>query len=317
VIRHDNISAEKRRRNYGRKLPFRGPHPAHLQDHPPGLWELDRLGRPAPITSIPDSEWGRWGWVIPPKGFALRAGLDLAQADARLFLQAGPAAMPTVGRTLGQRLRADRETAAVGRHPVAVSDPLRSVWAAWIGDMREVSTWEVARRLRPWDFQVTRERHKRRTTVHMRFVQRYAERRVSAGRSILNRAGVLPWVLWPRGAVPNGWWADARYYDALKAWYEAYVVRFRPAILAAKEQVRLGASPLEAASTYTEVLRQQLGLESRSKSYGGLAGLDGPVDGSIRSRARESSIPFIIGLSLLPGATDLDVARGRPDDPDC
>ena len=216
MIRHDDISAEKRRRNYGRKPPFRGDFPAHLEG-PPGLWGLSEFGQPLWIASVPGARSARWGWVIPPKEKASRAGIDVTSRESMLALSAGPTSMPSVGRALGLRLHpGERRPRAVGRPKVEYSDPLIARWAAWANDMRDVSTWEIARRLRPWLFgDVERQVHS-----DQRSARRRAEVRLDAGRAILARDGILPWVLWERGEVPSGWWADERFAAGLKAWYD-------------------------------------------------------------------------------------------------
>jgi hypothetical protein len=230
------------------------------------MWELDEFGRPAWLVGYRDAEWGRWEAVIPSAEAASAARLDVSSPEVKRALEGGPACMPSMGARLARRLRPDeRSRPAVGRPPIECSDPLVARWAAWVTDIREVSIWEIARRRSPWAFARAR-RDKREPPPNKRSARRPAERRVGAGRSILNRVGVLPWVLWEGGDLPVGWWADARFSEGLRVWYDVYVSRLQPAITAAKETLERGETSDAAVVAWqgaaVATLRQQLRASS-------------------------------------------------------
>ena len=157
----------------------------------------------------------------------------------RGFLQAPDGGSTRQGTPSGDAVRRSpsrqhpppRHAPRQGRRPSPVykDDPLACRWAAWMSDIRGVSTWELSRRLRA---SVARDE---------RTVRKTAEARLRAGRIMLSRQGILPWVLWPAGVLPDGWWAENRFQDGLRAWYEVYVVAMKPAVEQAKRQLRTGA----------------------------------------------------------------------------
>jgi hypothetical protein len=228
------------------------------------MWELNEIGSPVWIASVRDAEWGRWSWIIPSAPMALQAGFDPVSPSVRFALNGGPASMPSVGKELMRRTRPDEPAhSTVGRPTVEHADPLVARWAAWLGDMRDISTWETARRLSPAAFEPRRE-HENDPLPNQRSARRPAERRIRAGRLILNKAGVFPWALWPGGDLPAGWWTTARFAGSLEAWYHTYVTALEPAITAAKETLRAGESVKVAQAVYLVTLRRLTMKASRS-----------------------------------------------------
>jgi hypothetical protein len=52
---------------------------------------------------------------------------------------------------------------------------------------------------------------------------------VTAGRSFLNDAGVLPWTLWEGGTLPKVWWQETRFNHGIDYWHHCVMLE-RPSI---------------------------------------------------------------------------------------
>jgi hypothetical protein len=221
------------------------------------MWELDERGRPIWLASYGDARWGRWAWVISPEELAPKASPRPHTRGIELALAAGPASMPSMGTKLARQLRpAEPDRPRVGRPTIERSHPFEARWAAWVSDMRDVSTWEISRRLAPWAFEgdlaeparpvatanQTTPQGLARPRANERSTRRLGERRLRAGRSMLNRMGILPWLIWPHGEVPTGWWADPLFAEGLRVWHHVYVDQLRPAIAALKKSVEQGGT---------------------------------------------------------------------------
>lgn len=206
--RHGTSSARKARANSGQKLPFRGEYPAHLDQLPPRLWELDDAGGPQWISRIPNVDRAPWVSILPPR---TAAGVQPATGPVEAFVDRfRPASMPIVFELAPGVWKPRDRRGRPGRPLTEDADTLVSLAAAWASDLRDVSTWELGRQLSP-----SAERYSAR---------RYAKRRLDAGRGILHQAGVLPWLLWKDGVLPAGWWADGRFDRALRGWYHVHVL---------------------------------------------------------------------------------------------
>lgn len=220
VSGHDQISAEKSRRNRGRKIRFSGDFAAHLEGSP-GDWTLDDLGRPCWLTGIRDAVSGRWTEIARPADAHASA---LPPSLVELLPENLRAAMPSVGPRMAARLHPPEPPRGRGRPPVPSSAPTESRWCAWLVDIRDCSQLELARRLA---VQQTRSAEPTQRVADAagltRAMRRYAELRIQAGRLLLHRDGALPWILWPDGAVPLNWWTSRWFFGGLKAWYDVLV----------------------------------------------------------------------------------------------
>ena len=49
--------------------------------------------------------------------------------------------------------------------------------------------------------------------------RRNVYRDLQTGRELLAALGAVPWVAFERGRLPNGWWHDGRFFDALVRWH--------------------------------------------------------------------------------------------------
>jgi hypothetical protein len=204
---HDPSSPRKPRANSGQKIAFKGDHPAHLYGLSPGKWDHDSEGRPLWIVRIPEAERLPWARILVRPAQSLEQPSE--NAEALLVEEFAPAAMPLALELAPLLYGEGRRPKGRGRARTEDAATRTSLAAAWAGDMRDVSTWELGRRLSP----PSADRYNAR---------RYAKRRLDAGRRILYWLGVLPWVAWQDGALPPGWWTTGTFARALRGWYHVH-----------------------------------------------------------------------------------------------
>lgn len=198
----DVIPSQPGRRKKGRKIDLRIDFAAHLEG-PPDHWTLDELGRPLWISKIPDADWGKWAWVMPPQERSWPPALT-APAEFDAILTGGEvAAMPSIGPSLARPLTPAERTSR-GRPKLHRAEPAVSRWAAGLCDLRNVSSAEIGRRVSP--------------RSDDRSCRRIGVERLRAGRRLLHAEGILPWILWPTGALPPSWWTETRFFVGLEGW---------------------------------------------------------------------------------------------------
>ena len=194
---------------------------AHLTA--PRSWERDAWGAPSWIVAVGDSELGPWKTIIPP----LLVGQEhpeWSKPDLRHLLRSGPARMPVMrAKHVAGIVGGDPREGKRGRPGRRKERPHAIRAAAWLRDVRELSLAAIGASLALTDAD---ERNRRKAAVAY----------VEAGRNLLHDDGVLPWVIWPGGAVPDDWWADALFSLALKGWHDLYVAPHREELLEIRDR---------------------------------------------------------------------------------
>ena len=229
----DPISAEQVVLREGKEIAL----PAHLltPSERPLAWDLDEFGAPRWIVSQPLATLAPWATIVPAPRMHLESWEQPSLAEIR---GRGPAQMPSVHVGLAMKLAGVTGEERPGRGNPGLRRSQRELvrWCAWMRDVREAEPSVI----RPF---IAGARGDDRSA--RRRVLRY----ISVGRSLLHDEGVIPWMLWPRGELPQLWWKEMRFLEALTAWYSLYVSRNRPVLerlLDARRSAVLYARALKA-----------------------------------------------------------------------
>jgi hypothetical protein len=150
-----------------------------------------------------------WATIVPIPEMHLEAWEQPWLAEARRH---GPAQMPSVHPRLAMKLAGVTGEERRGRGNPGLRKSQRELirWCAWMIDVREA---EPAGLHPAITGALGDDRDARRRVL----------RYIAAGRSLLHDEGVLPWMLWPRGQLPQLWWREMRFLQALATWYLSYV----------------------------------------------------------------------------------------------
>ena len=171
----------------------------------PSGWELDEYGAPRWIVDEPGAWLGPWAWIIPSVHLDFGPLADRWAAPPLSYIRAvGPAAMPTLRQVAQTKKR-------LGRPSLDETRPEEVRAAAWLADIRGLRRREIAAALRLADVA---------PGPMPRHVLRQARTYVEAGRRLLGREGVLPWICWAGAKPPPpSWWASPFFISFLVAWY--------------------------------------------------------------------------------------------------
>jgi len=201
--------------------------PAHLliPPGPPSEWEFDEFGAPQWIVGPdPLAGFAPWATIIPMRGAALE---DWQQPWLAPLLDFGPAQMPRVSTGLANRLAGVSGARKRGRGNPGLQKTQRELVrvCAWLTDVRAARLDE----LEPLVAGPLANASNRR---------RQARSFLDNGRRLLHDEGVLPWMLWPEGALPASWSLELCFIEGFHAWYFTYLIRGREALEALLEQHR-------------------------------------------------------------------------------
>ncbi len=170
----------------------------------PTDWELfglecmaifeDRMPRFLALANSPIANWA--------DVFFTSGEFESATADEKLRhairTGRGPTYMPYLAAS-----RTDEAAKRYGRPRAEHSRFAQCVQAAWYCDLNGGTAYAVTRLL---DGAVSDAGRKRRM------------REIHGGREVLASLGVLPWVAWPGGKLPQNWWTSERFRTAVQSW---------------------------------------------------------------------------------------------------
>jgi hypothetical protein len=174
-------------------------------DAEPAEWPLDELGAPRWIVGVHFAHLCEWVPLVPSAGSEpltrrwrtpWPAGADSLPAGA----------MPTLAGVVEEP---EKERRRPGNPGVIETAPTEARAAAWLRDLRAHSFPRIYRELLAPGSNRGDERA----------AARGAQRYVDAGRLLLSRERVLPWFLFPKGRVEDGWWNSSRFRAALDLWH--------------------------------------------------------------------------------------------------
>ena len=188
---------------------------AELTVHP-SQWELDERGAPVWLAALVPSGGPGWYFVDAEPSALLSHPPD---GVPQRF------AMPQLDKSMWDRLRPPPTPPRRGPRGLQEAQPEVCCRAAWLKDVEEISLAEIARE----DYVPSPGG---RASPDLRNLRRRAQRRVVAGRELMNREGVLPWMLWSSGEVPDGWWQRPNFRVVLEVW-----TRYNTTLSAVVEQI--------------------------------------------------------------------------------
>jgi hypothetical protein len=254
---------------------------------PPSEWRRDEFGRPEWMLWFPDADLGFWYAVVPPWPVTRLSGHPCfmvrgqdwsvwAKPGLRTVRRGGAKAMPRIPPP-GARApvesagEPDAERRRRGGQRIEEQDVKREIACdvAWRVDIEGDRRKDVARWLDPIP-----KREKSRDPKRSSFKK--VERYLIAGRRVLHRRGVLPWLLWSDGALPRDWHRSPLFSMGFLTWYERCVVRqqrplveMRRMIASVREYVETADNPEDEEALGQQAVhfvRTQLGQLPRPGS---------------------------------------------------
>ena len=193
----------------------------------PQAWSPWHDGRPAWLSSFRPGNFAPWAVIDP--------STDTAWAQSPRSSGLGPLLMPTLARVLPRPTGSDARRREHKR-------PDYSRYAAWLRDIACLPHAEVATELDlvayRWDTSGRGRRAYTNPPADLKQAQRYEQ----AGRRLLRKEGVLPWVAWPDGGLPSEWWKRAGFAASVEEW----VAMTREREVRAKEDAAILATRLYA-----------------------------------------------------------------------